>query len=120
MRCARPLILVALGVLVSGCGTPPCTASESSPGEYVVTCPGADPVVVRDGTDGQDGTSCTVREVEGGAVLECSDGTTASVDDGAAGVDGEDGVDAQPWCAVRAHPRNVRARLSGERHRELV
>lgn len=45
------------------------------------------------GESGQDGESCTVEQAEGGAVITCSDGTTAFVSNGVDGSHGENGVD---------------------------
>ena len=38
--------------------------------------------------------SCSIVEVEGGAIIECPDGSTAVILDGEAGEDGEAGIDS--------------------------
>lgn len=43
------------------------------------------------GTDGKNGTSCSVIDTPDGLVVKCTDGTTATVKDGGAGVKGEKG-----------------------------
>lgn len=45
------------------------------------------------GAPGEDGASCSVRDTDSGAVITCDDGTTATINDGAAGTAGEDGAD---------------------------
>lgn len=48
------------------------------------------------GTDGNDGSSCTVTSVPEGALISCTDGSSALVTNGKDGKDGHDGKDADP------------------------
>ena len=47
------------------------------------------------GPKGVSGTSCTVTDTDGGALITCPDGTSALVTDGDDGKDGEDGDDGK-------------------------
>jgi hypothetical protein len=55
--------------------------------------PGADGQDGAPGADGADGTSCTVTDnLDGSRTISCTDGTSATVSDGAPGADGADGL----------------------------
>lgn len=71
---------ILLYLLASGCST-----------EKVVV-EGIDGPAGEPGTPGSDGSSCSVERREAGALLSCSDGSSAFVYDGAPGRDGESGA----------------------------
>lgn len=73
------------GYLVLTCGDLVVHVPDAKPGE-----PGAD------GQNGVDGSSCSVFQEDGGARIQCTDGSEAFVShgsDGADGLDGADGID---------------------------
>lgn len=47
------------------------------------------------GAPGADGGSCSVEQLLNGAVITCSNGTTALISNGINGLDGQDGADGQ-------------------------
>ena len=53
--------------------------------------------------------SCAVIEVEDGAVIKCTDGTTVTIVNGTSGIDGIDGVDGVSGgsCSVVDHPEGA-------------
>ena len=55
--------------------------------------PAADGAPGADGEPGADGTSCSATQGTGSATVNCTDGTTATVFDGAPGAPGSDGTD---------------------------
>ena len=60
MKTRKLLIMVIMIALVSACGSDDDSAVEGPPGE--------------------DGSSCTVDEVDGSAVISCDDGTQVTID----------------------------------------
>ncbi len=77
----KKLVLIALTIMLSAC-------SVDRSLEATVTANDG-----RDGRDGIDGTSaiCTVERQENGALLSCSDGSYAFVQDGSNGSNGQNG-----------------------------
>jgi hypothetical protein len=55
--------------------------------EVVISCPDGTEERIKDGVDGQDGTSCTIEDKVGGAMISCGD-TKAFIKDGTDGQDG--------------------------------
>jgi hypothetical protein len=51
------------------------------------------------GADGRNGTSCTVTQTASGAVFECTDGSTATVNNGHDGINGTNGTNGAS-CSV--------------------
>jgi hypothetical protein len=83
---------------------PPCTRGKYSVVYYVAVnddfwfCDGI--MYVQIDLSGQDGSSCTVDEVNGIANIRCGDGSAASVSDGPPGADGADGADGMSCTIV--------------------
>ena len=84
-------------MVISGCATEqtnkvanpqPCTANSSEDGSIILTCPGSDPVNIRNGIDGEEGipgnngtngSPCSVTDNNDGSVtIDCPDGTTVT------------------------------------------
>jgi hypothetical protein len=69
----------------------PCEATQYE-GYVELKCPDSEPVIIQDGADGLNGTSCTVSEVfddEGeslGGLIECEDGSSVFIKHGVDGV----------------------------------
>jgi hypothetical protein len=65
----------------------PCEATQYE-GYVELKCPDSEPVIIQDGADGFNGTSCTVSEVfddEGkslGGLIECEDGSSVFIKHG--------------------------------------
>lgn len=81
MRASSVFTVILCGILM-GCGNARYVTVEPTPGPK-----------------GKDGSSCSVSRVSGGAVIACTDGTSALVVDGADGInglDGANGADGQP------------------------
>lgn len=47
------------------------------------------------GAPGTNGSSCTTHQMEGGAIISCTDGTSSVIYNGANGLNGSNGVDGQ-------------------------
>ncbi|MCA9543873.1 MAG: hypothetical protein KC613_05765 [Myxococcales bacterium] len=81
-----------LAALLAGClsdvptDVATCASETASDGRTIITCPGADPVIVEDGDD------CAVAEAgEGAYELRCGDAPPVTVRDGKDGADGAPG-----------------------------
>lgn len=103
----KTTLLILLSITLSSCGKGPHTDANDSVGvtltenlvsscsvtkdtetlEIVISCPDGSEERLKDGVDGQDGTSCTIEDVVGGAMITCA-GTSVFIKDG---VDGQDG-----------------------------
>jgi len=100
-------LLLLLSITLSSCGRGAHTDANDSAGvtltenlvsscsvtkdtetlEIVISCPDGTEERLKDGVDGQDGTSCTIADVVGGAMITCAH-TSVFIKDG---VDGQDG-----------------------------
>lgn len=67
-------------------------------GECMTVCPAGEQGIP--GTDGIDGSSCSVTQNGDSATISCSDGTMATVANGQNGDDGRDGVDGVDGTAL--------------------
>jgi len=71
-----------------------CTVIEN-PGDITILCPDGTSAVIpkpQDGADGAAGTSCIIEQLDTGAVIRCSDGSHAYINNGKDGNDGTDGT----------------------------
>ncbi len=68
------------------------------------------------GQDGEDGSSCTVVDGDGFATINCEDGTTATVNDGAEGQPGPAGMSAQAWSRSLSGGSNAIVFQAGQVH----
>lgn len=82
-----------------------CTVADNGDGTKTVTCGGVSVTLANgekgdkgdQGEPGKDGTSCTVAEtVPGTVVISCTDGTSATVSNGAPGPKGDKGDPGEP------------------------
>lgn len=72
-----------------------CTVTDVPAGAQI-TCDDGTNVVVNDGENGTDGSSCSVTDnPDGSATITCTDGTSATIPPGEDGQDGEDGTDGR-------------------------
>jgi OmcA/MtrC family decaheme c-type cytochrome len=80
----------------------PCSVSDNGDGTATISCPDGTSVVVRNGTDGRNGTSCTVsaNPDAGTRTITCSDGTSVTVLDGTNGADANAVVDFSTLSTV--------------------
>ncbi|HZN91374.1 MAG TPA: hypothetical protein VFB81_01665, partial [Myxococcales bacterium] len=89
---SRAALLGAACCALAACPGPsgqPCSVSDNGDGTATISCPDGTSVVVRSGTDGRNGTSCTVsaNPDAGTKTITCSDGTSVTVLDGTNGTD---------------------------------
>lgn len=72
-----------------------CTIAEFSTGS-MITC-GETQAFIKNGTNGADGSACKVTTATNGtgALIECTDGSSAFIKHGENGTDGQDGADGQ-------------------------
>jgi hypothetical protein len=84
--------LLSISLLLVSCGNVlPVKPNEGNPVVKPTPAP-------KDGLNGKDGMSCSVRPVEGGATISCEDGSETFIPNGVS-VQGDKGADAEP-CVV--------------------
>jgi len=91
----RAVLLSFAGCLLLGCPGPagqPCSVRDNGDGTATISCPDGTSVLVRNGANGTNGTSCSVsaNPDAGTKTITCSDGTTVTVLDGTNGTNGTD------------------------------
>lgn len=116
MRTLRGMLVAAAAIALAACtGTPgkdgaPCSVKDNTDGTKTLTCPDGTNVTIVNGTDGQNGqqgpdgqtgpqgpqgdagSSCTATQIDGGVLVQCTDGTNAIIPNGAQGQVGINGV----------------------------